>query len=147
MRINGQAPEERGHDIEDELNDPALSLEERDERESAAHWAAAIELKNRKELFTAVCGYKADRVFALECAIAAHGFLDVLGVKDMTELARRWNCTKYNVTKLVGIIQRKANLPPASFQRDADSRRAMKESRNGQLKGRNNGNNTDNLRG
>lgn len=82
---------------------------------------AALRAQNHyRNLFVNIQEYQGERgrEFALECAIAAQGWWELLPVKNFVQLAARWHCTKANVEKLVGELQRETGLPPTLSQRD-----------------------------
>src|SRR5688572_13285308 len=97
-------------------------------REAAGRW-----YQWQKGLYASVLGYKSNKLFALECAIAAQGMWEVLGVKDFSELARRWSCTKANVAKLVKKLQKANGMPPAPGQREETGCANMRSARLKQL--------------
>lgn len=95
--------------------------------------AAISELSHLKAVFTAVYNFKGECRFVMECAIAAHGFWEILPAKDFTKLAARWHVTKAAVQKLVEKIQKTLNLPPVPGQREANGCHNMRRARRRQL--------------
>lgn len=103
---------------------------------SEGHAAAVKAQRFYRALMLAVKAYRGPRAFALDCACLALGWKDILGCQTQIELAKKWKCTKANVEKCVGNIQKQCGIPETVEQRDEAARRKMSWRRKGQLKGR-----------
>lgn len=84
-----------------------------------------------------VKSYKGNESFASDCLCAALGGRGwaIIGVRDQDELARKWGCTKQNVSKLIKKMQSPAmlNLPPMPGQRSLNGCANMSRQRKAQL--------------
>jgi len=82
----------------------------------------------------AIKSFKGPRAFAFDCGLLALGWTGILGCSDQVALARKWKCTKQNVEKAVGMIQKLCDAPPTPQQRSAESCKRMSNVRKTQLK-------------
>lgn len=115
-------------------------MEEEDAEHAAYRRAAQVWLHHQERVYNGVLRYRGSRkfgcnkLFALECAIAAHGLWHLLSpARTMDDLARKWNCTKAHVSKLVKQFQKKNRLPPAPGQRTTQACENMRQARMKQL--------------
>ncbi len=94
-----------------------------------------------KSVFAALLIFKGDAAFALRCAIAAHGFWDLLPQRDQIEIAAQFGFKqerktdgRANVNKLIKAIQKRLGLQPTLGQRSVDECQNMSKTRKSQLK-------------
>lgn len=70
----------------------------------------------------------------LECMCLALGWVDLLpGIKTAVDLAKKWQCTKANVVKIVNRMQSHLDLPPMIGQRSKEARECFRTIRKSQL--------------
>lgn len=113
-------------------NEPVM--DEEDAVRRAIRETALRGLAHHKGVFASIYAFRGDLKFALDCAVAAYGFFEILGVRDFVQLAERHGCTKANVVKLVKQIQMENNLPPTAKQREKDGCQNMRAVRIKQTK-------------
>jgi hypothetical protein len=86
-----------------------------------------------KGVFSAMLTFKGDPRFALICTIAAHGFWDLLPMRDQAEIGAHFGCTRANPNKLTKLIQKRLGLPPTLGQRSDEGCDNMSRQRRTQL--------------
>lgn len=111
-----------------------IVMDEEDAARKADRDAALKYLAHMKGAFASIYTFQGPRLFALDCMVAAHGMWEILGVRDYARLAQKWNCSKWNVGKLVKEMQQNLSLPPTASQREEPARANMREKRKKQLK-------------
>jgi hypothetical protein len=93
-------------------------------RKAIDHWRCTLR---------AMLIFKGNALLAIQCAAVAHGFLDLVSKKDQVALADHFRCERANVAKLVKMIQKRLELPPALGQRGSDGCENMSATRKSQL--------------
>ena len=109
-------------------------MDEDDANNAELREFASKAVRHWKGVFRALLIFKGNPAFALRCAIAAHGFWDLLSERDQNQIARKFHCSRAHSNQLTNLIQRRLGLPQTLGQRDTAERQSMYETRKSQLR-------------
>mgnify|MGYP001256683106 CR=1 FL=1 len=134
--------QERGNPLEAELESyPAHHYPDESDEDIPLNLYREAAIRFDEKLFavaTAVKEYKGNKEFAFDCVLAAFGgrYWELTRCSGQVELARKWHCTRANVSSLIKKFQgpRFLNLPPGDGQRGLEGCKHMSESNQKQLK-------------
>ena len=115
----------------------ATSAEEETRDLEARIWAEARSstLQFLDGIFAVIQDFRGAKGFAVDCACLAMGRTHLLGAHNtQVLLAKKWNCSKENVRKLVDKFQELNGIMPMPGQRAEAGRENMSRQRKGQLK-------------
>ena len=130
-----------GHDPQ--ISHPIMDEEDaaEDQYRKGYQEAARIGVFYIQQVLSSINSFKGDGHFAARCAMAAHGLWSGLRERDQVEIAEYFapkmpsgKMTRANVFKLIGLIQKRLDLPPALGQRSIEGCENMSKKRKSQLR-------------